>query len=252
MTGKTAEIWQNGRKLLALIGEMALQIVYPPRCLACGEALFGSAPAPLCAPCAARLQLLDDRACRFCNAPAGTYAALGADCERCRRRGLAFTRAAAVAVYAPPVREVIHAFKFKGLTAAAESLAAMMAERCRAAHFPSQIDAVVPVPLHRRRLRERGYNQAEMLARGVARRLQAPLRLDILVRLRYTPAQARLPHIQRLTNPGGAFAATASLSGATVLLVDDVMTTGATLSDCARALRAAGARRAYALVFARG
>ncbi|MCX7934625.1 MAG: phosphoribosyltransferase family protein [Planctomycetota bacterium] len=237
---------------LAALGEIALQILYPPRCAGCEASLFGLAPAPLCADCAARVQLLDDRACVFCNAPAGAYAALGADCERCRHRDLAFTRAAAVAVYAPPVREVIHAFKFKGLTAAGETMAAMMAERCRAARFPRQIDAVVPVPLHRQRLRERGYNQAEILARGVARRLPAPLRLDILIRSRYTPAQALLPHIQRLGNPGGAFAARASFVGATLLLVDDVMTTGATLSACARALRAAGARRVYALVFARG
>lgn len=126
-----------------------------------------------------------------------------------------------------------------------------MARRALEVDFPRRFDAVIPVPLHPNRLRERGFNQAELLARPIASSFQAPLDAKALERIRHTEAQALLDRRLRLQNPVGAFRATDRWEGATLLLVDDVMTTGSTVSECAAVLRQAGASRVYVLVFAR-
>jgi ComF family protein len=126
-----------------------------------------------------------------------------------------------------------------------------MALRAREAGVGAVPGEVVPVPLHRRRMAARGFNQAELLARVVAEALSLPLRTDRLRRIRETRAQASLPGRLRREGPLGAFRAEGDLSGARVLLVDDVLTTGTTASECARVLREAGAERVYVIVFAR-
>lgn len=119
-----------------------------------------------------------------------------------------------------------------------------------ALHLRGEVDVVVPVPLHARRLAERGYNQALLLAGPVARILHAPLAPRLLVRRRETSQQANLDRRQRLENIEGAFVADGTIERKRILLVDDVRTTGATLAACAAALRAAGAPQVYDLVVA--
>ncbi len=228
-----------------------IECLFPPVCLQCGRPLLGEAPGILCADCHAGLNFIGAGACRFCGAVAGAYAELDKGCADCRRSQLSFTRATAVATYGQPERALIRAFKFEGNRRLAAPLGELMAGRMKAAGFPEDFAGVMPVPLHPRRWRERGYNQSELLAKEISRRWRCRLRTDILQRVRHTRSQALLPYRLRLTNPVGAFRAEGDLEGATMLLVDDIMTTGATVSECARMLRAAGAQRVYVAVFGR-
>jgi ComF family protein len=154
-----------------------------------------------------------------------------------------------------PVRDVLHRFKYDGLTALAAPLGELMAD-CWAAR-PWPVDVVVPVPLHASRQRERGYNQAALLAREIVRSLEArqasiALNERVLVRQRATPPQVGLDGAQRRENVRRAFRCTGdAVMDRQVLLIDDVCTTGATLEACAVALRERGARGVRALTFAR-
>jgi ComF family protein len=146
-----------------------------------------------------------------------------------------------------PLARAVRALKFRGHRAVAATLGEAMARV-----LPSgPHDLVVPVPLHVARLRERGYNQAVLLARALARTAGLHVMPSGLVRRRPTPAQADLDAVARRANVRGAFVAPARLAGAAVVLVDDVLTTGATADACARALRAAGARRVSVLTVGR-
>lgn len=173
------------------------------------------------------------------------------DCRpggRPRLRAINLIRAAFP--YRDPVPALLHAFKYRGLAPSGLALAGWMAG-CLG-RFPElgEPDALVPVPLHPVRLRERGFNQSDVLAEAVARRARRPL-LRLLERTRATRAQWRLGRGAREGNLAGAFRALARLDGRRVLLIDDVCTTGETLEGCARVLKAAGAARVAAFVLAR-
>lgn len=176
----------------------------------------------------------------------------GAVCGRCAQARPAFAGARAVYVYQGSVREAVHALKYNHLSALARPMAEPMAAYLKAEALP--VDLVVPVPLFGRRQRLRGYNQSALLAREVARLgWGLPLAERGLARSRDTLRQARsLDAEARRRNVAGAFTADRRLvEGRHVLLMDDVMTTGATLDACARALRQAGAASVWALTFAR-
>jgi ComF family protein len=144
-------------------------------------------------------------------------------------------------------REAVHALKFEGRHAISSMMGLLMTQ----AVLGTDCDLIAPVPLHRSRRRDRGYDQATMLARRIATRLDKPCRRTLLRRTRKTQQQALLDGIKRQENVRGAFAARERLGGETVLLVDDVLTTGATMSAAAGAARAAGAGRVIGCVFAR-
>jgi ComF family protein len=131
--------------------------------------------------------------------------------------------------------------KFQGKRAVAKPLAELVLEQRRA--FAPDIDALVPVPLAPGRLRERGFNQAELIAERLAGALRVPLRRRWLVRVRETLPQSELTIAKRRSNVEGAFLATSAAAGQHVVIIDDILTTGATAAACARALRAAGASR---------
>jgi len=217
--------------------------LFPTTCLVCTEP--AAAGRDLCAACTAGLPWLDS-ACRRCALPLPAAESAGTLCGACRQARAPLQQVHAALLYTAPVDGLLRRFKFHHDLAAGRLLAQLMGERLAAADPPQ---ALVPVPLHRSRLRQRGYDQALELARPLARHLQLPL-LAGLRRVRATAAQSELDAATRRRNLRAAFVAAGPLPPH-VALVDDVMTTGATLHAAARALRRAGVTRVDAWVCAR-
>lgn len=236
--------------------DRALHLLLPAPCLGCGAPLGARVPAlALCTPCRGALAPPARPACAVCAAPLRAAAVpAGFACGRCRTRRPAFDRLLAAWRYAPPLDRVVRAFKFGRRDDLGAGLAEGIAERLggeleRIAGGPAE--RVVPVPLHWRRRLARGYNQAERIARPLARRLALPY-CNALVRPRATARQTALGGGSRRRNPRGAFALAAgqSVRGRRLLLVDDVATTGATLDAAARCLGDAGAAAVVAVAAA--
>ncbi|OBS08287.1 competence protein F [Acidihalobacter prosperus] len=214
-----------------------LAALYPPVCALCGDA--GADGLDLCAGCRADLPRLQ-RGCPGCGRPLPERAA-GGLCGRCLRRRPAYATVYAPYRYAPPVDRLIAEFKFRGRLANARLLGELLVRAARAdGRAPPPV--LIPVPLHPRRLRGRGYNQSVELARPLARAFGSRLEVDCVRRLRATAPQMSLPAKRRRANVRGVFAMRGGcrLSGA-VAVVDDVMTTGATVDELARVLLRAGA-----------
>lgn len=217
----------------------------PPHCLLCAQR--SDAPRDLCTACAGDL-VRNTRCCPRCALPLSAPAPL---CGECLAHEPPFAAAFAPFAYASPLDQLLMRFKFGGSLAAGRVLSELWIDAARAAP-PPRPDAVLPVPLHDSRLRERGYNQALELARPLARALQLPLRIDILVRARATSAQSDLDALERRRNVRGAFGILpGAVLPAHVALLDDVMTTGTTLRECARILLRAGVARVDVWALAR-
>lgn len=228
-----------------------LDLLFPPRCVHCQRT-----GAPLCAACASTMREPAAPRCIRCDrslAPlAGPHCPLcaallrEADCP-------AIERIIVACDYQGAASSAIRALKFRGQRRLAQPLALALADATRRAALT--IDIIIPMPLHAARRRERGYNQATLLARTLASVLSAPMRDDLLARVRATQPQTRLNRRERQANVAGAFALTAPaaarLVDQRVALVDDVTTTGATLEAAAEALRAARPTAIYALAVAR-
>jgi len=173
----------------------------------------------------------------------------GAECGRCRARRPAFNGVRAVFAYEGAARDAVHAIKFRGLSAIAPQMASLMAERLLEWNPPVQAISSVPLGAHRRRLR--GYNQSELLAKEISRLAGIPLARRALVRLRaIAPQVQQVDEESRRRNVAGAFGA-GSVAAGGLLLIDDVVTTGATLDACARVLMSEGGGPVFALTFAR-
>jgi ComF family protein len=227
--------------------ERALDWLYPEVCRHCDAALSFGPDRLLCPSCRDAIRALGpEKACRRCAAPLGPHVAPGADCPDCRSRDHRFTRAVAAARYESSLRSLVHALKFAGIRRAAGPLGALLADRVRREEWAPALEGVVPVPLFTHRERERGFNQSSLLAAEVAARLGLPLSEGLIRRSRHTHPQALLGQEERLRNQREAFAPVVEAAGVRAcLLVDDVMTTGATVDACAVALRAAGVERIY-------
>jgi ComF family protein len=223
----------GGRVLAAIAGAL-----FRGSCFLCR----GAARATLCPACDADLPRLSQPLCPRC----ALLSPGGAVCGRCLAEPPRYDATVAALAYAFPGDVLIHALKFRGELALAPLLAALLSSRLAASEA---IDLVLPVPLAPRRLRERGYNQSAEIARRLAGR--APLELFLCERSRDTAAQAELPWAERRRNVRGAFRCTRAIPGGTVAVVDDVMTTGATLDEMAATLKQAGARRVVNWVVAR-
>jgi len=197
----------------------------------------GAARALLCAECDAELPRLAQPLCPRCalESPGGQV------CGRCLAQPPAFDATCAALAYEFPADALVHALKFRGELALAPLLASLLSEKLK-----DRVDHVVPVPLSRERLRRRGYNHAVEIARCLG-----TVDIGLCERIREAPPQMELPFDERQRNVRGAFRCTRSLAGASVAVVDDVMTTGATLEEMARTLKAAGAARVVNWVLAR-
>ena len=182
----------------------------------------------------------------MCGLPVPAHSRI---CGQCQQQESAIGRTVAPWLYQPPVDGLIQDLKFHGKLPAGRLLGAMLA-RC-AAIRASPAEAIVPLPLHHRRLRERGFNQAAEIARPLARELGIPLRTGWLRRPTATGPQARLDRDERRHNIRGVFRAEPDVRGRRIALLDDVVTTGSTVEEAARALRLAGAREVEVWAVAR-
>ncbi len=245
--------------VLRIVGEAVCDLVFPWRCVLC-QAAGPAVRGPFCASC--RGELLAEAAayrgasCPRCALPVGPYADLNGGCSECRGKSLGFDAAVALGPHRkddPPWREFVLAMKDERGAFLAPALATLQAEARREDFQAVPADALVtPVPQHWFRRLRRRYNQTDALARALAVALRLERR-DALRRVKYTPHLVGRTRQDRDAVMRGAFAARrgAALKGRTVLLIDDVLTTGATLGSAARALKRAGASRVVAVVVSR-
>lgn len=225
---------------LKLFGRKILNAVLPASCLLCGADSQGSL---LCPPCTSDLPLLPKSLCPICALPT-TH---GERCGACLRETPHFDRSIALFCYDFPADRIVHALKYGHQLAVAGWAGQKLAERAGTDAF----DCIVPLPLHPERLQERGFNQSAEIAGAFHFWAKIPVDRGSLLRTRMTPPQATMPHKERHKNVRGAFECRADFTGQRLLLIDDVMTTGATAFEAARTLRAAEASSVALLVLAR-
>jgi ComF family protein len=219
-----------------------LDLLFPPRCLGCGD--WDSF---LCPRCKESLPKLKPPYCTLCGAPLDR----GNLCPQCAEKPLAIDGIRSPFLYQGLVRDAIHSLKYGRLKALAQPLSQLLFEYLSSHPLPA--DTLLPVPLHPKRIRERGYNQSSLLARELGRLIHLPVIENSLFRLRNTPPQVRLTSAEeRHANVQGAFECKGQeLYGKHILLIDDVCTTGATLNACALALKGAGVISVWGLTLAR-
>lgn len=234
----------------------ALDLVFPALCPVCTTPLDSGRRDPLCGACWRAIERVGAPVCEICGLPfqvfrdaRGDAAAPAGRCGECVVAPPAFDWARAGGVYAGPLREAVQRLKFARKPALARPLGDLILEQW-AAWLPG-VDAVLPVPLARARERERGFNQAALVAERLAKGLGARLESRWLARARDTSPQTDLDPAARRANVHGAFTASTAVGHRDVVLVDDVLTTGATAAECARILRRAGARSVGVLTVAR-
>lgn len=239
-----------------------VDFVLPTGCVVCRSWIPPAAEARsqpiVCERCRTRLARASWPRCPRCHAPRGTGRADAADCLECRDWPPELTRARYAHVLAPPATDLVHALKYEGWRELAQAMGGAMAEELRVSligpRSPSGRWIVVPVPTTAERIERRGYNQAGLLAHVVATRLGLPIRA-VLERRRAPRSQTALSPAERRENVRGAFGVREPLdgrsAGSDALLVDDVLTTGATAAEAARTLSAAGARSVWLITFAR-
>jgi ComF family protein len=233
--------------------------LFPPRCRACGSWLHGSEAECFCLSCGTGIELVRHPLCSMCGRPFRGASGEDHPCGACIKRPPHFVAARAWACYPPeeleeqPLRRVVQKFKYGRKVSLGKPLGRLMASGCEEFLRRCRAELIVPVPLHPKRLRWRGFNQSVLLARQVSRAYDTPVDPFVLLRSRETPAQTQLTEAERRRNMRGAFAVNPDkpVKGKNVLLIDDVYTSGATVEECSRALRRGGAREVYVLTLAR-
>lgn len=238
---------------------LLLDWLYPPRCCFCREALVSHDGRSFCQACREKVRLVSHPLCTSCGRP--FLGASGDDhlCGLCMVSAPYFLQARAWACYPSggneedPLREVLQRFKYGRKVSLGKPLGRLMAGGCFKSFRDCSFDAIIPVPLHPKRLRWRGFNQAVLLAREVGRSWQVPLDPFILFRSRETPPQTQLAEEERRKNVRGAFSLNPkkSVEGKVLLLVDDVYTSGATVNECSRVLTRGGAKEVHVVTLAR-
>lgn len=243
-----------------------MDLLFPRQCLGCETLLSNNNESHICSACLAGIKMKNNFACAFCNSPVVG----GKTCPFCRADHFLDRLFVMTSYENPLVEKIIKTMKYRFARSLAGDMARLMAKYLERRFSPGfNIDrgstVVVPVPLHRRRLNWRGFNQAEIIGGEIAEFFGWPIIADALKRVRDVKPQAKMPDRQsRIANaknifefhspnygsPTSIVGTSASLVGKTILLIDDVSTTGSTLDDCARALKGAGAKEIIGFVFA--
>ena len=210
----------------------------------CGNKSDSSLCNPFCMSCWKGITRYSGPSCRLCGIP--TASPLTTVCEACIKRTPPFSKILFYGIYEGALKESIHLLKFSGLKRLSKPLSDLLSE------LPvPESDGIVPVPLHPGRLRKREFNQTALLSRHLSKRLKIPLKLDVLTKVIDTPPQAMTSGKERLRNVRNAYRVSGEVAGMELLLVDDVITTGATARECAGRLIAAGAKNVTVAALAR-
>ncbi len=235
------------------MGAALLDLVFPRTCVACGaEAAEGFRA--LCWDCMAQESYITDPYCARCGDPVDGEVQHAYTCSWCRKSVPAFRCARSAVHFRGPVRAALHVLKYERGVETAPDLAILL-EGCVRTHFARvRFDAIVPIPLYAARRRSRTFNQSALLGSSLGAKLGVTCDTQLLRRVRWTGTQTELKVDARKRNVAGAFAAPRPewVAGRTLLLVDDVMTTGATVNECAKVLTAAGAAAVDVVTVARG
>jgi len=227
----------------ALISKL-LNILYPSRCPMCGSVSDVFSYSPICSLCWSRIKKYTGPSCDICAMPfSSEYAKV---CGRCLKKAPPFSMAVNYGLYEGVLAEAINQLKFHGLKRLSKPLGRLL----HSMEIPV-IDGIVPVPLNAKSLRERGFNQSLLIARVVSRIRKIPLLMDVLIKKKETPPQIGLSANERLLNLKDAFEVRGDIRGLRILLVDDVMTTGATVTECSKQLIKADAEDVIVLTLAR-
>jgi ComF family protein len=250
--GFTGEWLRNLRAAL-------LSVVFPAGCRICEQLLTEATRIPICNDCLDSFRPITDAVCDKCGRPAAGTDTSDAEafvCPTCVNDewgGYAFERVRSWAVYEGALVRAVLLLKFENIDPLGKLFAGWLAQVAADGGPAFEADVVVPVPLHRQRERERGYNQAALIAKPLAKRLGLPYKSVLLTRIRPRPDKHLLSYEERWESVRGAFATPpgSQVDNLRVLLVDDVMTSGATLDSCAKTLREAGARSVIGLTVAR-
>lgn len=244
------------RAWLRETSDALVSVVFPGGCRICDNLLLNSHRLPICEDCLSSFARVPNIICELCGRPLPGLAQKAGTpqlCPACQDKTYAFDRARSFAIYQGPVVQAILLLKFEQIEPLGNWFAQRLAELVQSEGIALAADVVVPVPLHRDRERERGYNQAALISKPLAKRLRLAHKAVLLMRTRARPDKRILSLEERWECVRGAFATRPGchVDNLRVLLVDDVLTTGATLDACARTLRQAGARSVIGLTVAR-
>jgi len=228
----------------APFSDAVLNLLFPLACILCSASVLKREWGPVCPACWSQMKPLRPPYCPQCGLPESPAENIGGRCSACRLQEYAFDFARSAYIFNDPLREVIHHLKYADRISLARPLGTALRHCIDREGFQGSV--VVPVPLHRRRERQRGFNQAELLAERLGRRLDA----RILRRRKNTPSQTGLSRSQRTLNLSGAFEVCGPVAE-NIIVVDDVFTTGSTLHEISKVLKRAGAKRVEVLTVAR-
>ncbi len=232
--------WAHLTGVFEILAGALLDFIYPPYCCLCRSRLQQGEKV-VCEDCWGEVKPLGGPFCPNCGYPVEPDAD---GCPMCRQRGWSFQRVKILTDFEPAVQQLIHLLKYRGKRSVGTRLGVMLGQTLRSRPRWQKADLIIPVPLHKSRLRERGYNQSFLIGKALSEELQKPLRPELLVRRRSTRSQTKLNVTERIENVSGAFRVNhpEQLDDKRIILVDDIITTGATADACSRSLLNAGAK----------
>ncbi len=228
---------------MRLFGNL-LNIFFPSKCPICGNKSDSFLYNPFCTTCWKGIERYSGPACRICGIP--TVSNHTITCESCIKTRHPFSQVLCYGIYEGVLREAIHLLKFNGIKRLSKPLGYLLSE------LPiPKADAIVPVPLHNKSLMQREFNQTAVISRHISKKLKVPLILNVLNKVKDTAPQTDVTGKERLKNVKNAYSASGEINGIDLLLVDDVITTGATVRECSKALMNAGANSVIVIALAR-
>jgi len=238
------------RAKLTTVKDILLYVIFPNSCFCCGEDLPFRDKNFLCKKCLTDVRPVKT-ACKRCGAELKYGGAFCYNCRGQKAKSFDCSLIRSALSFSPPVRALVHKFKYARHKYLAGFFADFLAEEFKKEKMFTAVDLITAVPLHGRKFKSRGYNQSELLAKELSARINIPYSFDVLKRIKNTKSQTKLSRAARRENIENAFEGLGKVKGKTVLITDDVCTTGSTLEACASALKKCGAKKVYALVLAR-